>query len=55
VAQTSGVSADIAADIAQVNELASGTSNSSALIEQNAGELSQLAAKLEEMINKFTL
>jgi len=55
VAQTSGVSADIAADIAHVNELASSNSNSSALIQQNAGELSQLAAKLESMINKFTL
>ncbi len=55
VAQTSGVSADIAADIAHVNELASGNSNSSALIQQNAGELSHLAAKLEAMINKFTL
>ena len=55
VAQTSGVAADIAKDIAEVNELASGNSNSSALIQQNAGELSEVAAALEGMINKFTL
>lgn len=55
VAQTSGVAADIAKDIAEVNELASGNSNSSALIQQNAGELSQVAAALAAMINKFTL
>jgi len=55
VAQTSGVAADIAKDIAEVNELASGNSNSSALIQQNSSELSQVAAALEAMINKFTL
>jgi methyl-accepting chemotaxis protein len=55
VAQTSGVAANIAKDIAEVNELASGNSNSSALIQQSSGELSQVAAALEAMINKFTL
>jgi len=55
VAQTSGVAADIAKDIAEVNELASGNSNSSALVQQNSAELSQVAAALEAMINKFTL
>jgi len=53
VSQSSVVASDIAKDIGSVNHLGGDIAKSSVKVNKNAAELSGLAEKLQEMVNRF--
>lgn len=53
VVQSSGVSEDIAREIADVNQATSKLGRSSAELDANAGELSSLSSSLKDLVSKF--
>jgi methyl-accepting chemotaxis protein len=53
VSQSSMVASDTAKDISYVNQMGNDITKSSAKVNENAAELSGLAEKLQEMVNRF--
>ena len=55
IAQSSSVACEIAKDIGDVNSSSDEVLNHSKQVDTNSGELKKLAAKLQDIVNQFTL